>query len=593
MTSMPHDQTPLDAVDALFELRAQIAALREREAELCDEIRTYATENDARNVPGVNRVAVIETRRPTRIDPAKLPPAIVNDPYFFESEEETLVLLWPHSSVQAAPHSAPLAPLVAAEVETTAPEGEVEAEAEVTLPTSVEPSVDIPAEEITLEVETPDAAMDTPAFDAPAAEAPAFSALEDDAVAAEPEEIDALPDPDAELASSPVAALDTDAGMPTEEMSFAASMDEAIPPALDTAFEAELSAPESAADMTTDLPDMAEMAATPDMPTVDAPTPDAPDLASPSMEMETPPETEDMSIAPPALDELDADPVFSEAPASLDMPKMEAEEPAAIPELDAGVTPEIEMGEMPEPESDVEAIAADDSTPPADPPQMRTIGVPPQEPDVLAEMLDIAPEPPADPEIAAELPEEDAMAPAAQGTPVTLPEFEIPVEETELTAEIAPGLSAELTPEFAAAPEENPEAGIDATPMSAPEPEAAEFSAEDPFGLQQQPLRAASPEMPPVNGDNAVEMDTPRDLRPTGHADLQPLAGLHDEEVARALAEADAPLEPATLPDALDLTQSLEAEADRNFAAEPRNGEATETNATPFASRRITASGDI
>lgn len=101
MTSM-HDHTPLDAVDALFELRAQMARLRDLEAELCDEIRSFATENGGEKVFGATRVAVIETRTPTRVDPAKLPHAILSDPHFFASEEETVVLLWPRPAVAQA-----------------------------------------------------------------------------------------------------------------------------------------------------------------------------------------------------------------------------------------------------------------------------------------------------------------------------------------------------------------------------------------------------------------------------------------------------------------------------------------------------------
>jgi len=82
MTSMP-DHTPLDAVDALFELRAELARLREREAELCDEIRSFATENGGGKVPGAQRVAVIETRKPRRISPDRLPQAVLCDPQFF------------------------------------------------------------------------------------------------------------------------------------------------------------------------------------------------------------------------------------------------------------------------------------------------------------------------------------------------------------------------------------------------------------------------------------------------------------------------------------------------------------------------------
>ncbi|MBW6418074.1 hypothetical protein [Celeribacter sp. PS-C1] len=107
MTSI-HDHTPFDAVDALFELRAQMARLRDLEAELCDEIRSFATENGGQKVFGAARVAVIETRMPSRINPSKLPPAILKDPHFFAAEEETVVLLWPRPAAAQPSLSTPV-----------------------------------------------------------------------------------------------------------------------------------------------------------------------------------------------------------------------------------------------------------------------------------------------------------------------------------------------------------------------------------------------------------------------------------------------------------------------------------------------------
>ncbi|WP_417263906.1 hypothetical protein [Celeribacter sp.] len=130
MTSM-HDHTPLDAVDALFELRAQMARLRDLEAELCDEIRSFATEIGGGKVFGASRVAVIETRTPTRVDPAKLPHAILSDPHFFATEKETVVLLWPRAAVAQAAISAPVVPPMPMQEESAIqPPQEVEATAE-------------------------------------------------------------------------------------------------------------------------------------------------------------------------------------------------------------------------------------------------------------------------------------------------------------------------------------------------------------------------------------------------------------------------------------------------------------------------------
>ena len=162
MTSM-HDHTPLDAVDALFELRAQMARLRDLEAELCDEIRSFATENGGEKVFGATRVAVIETRTPTRVDPAKLPHAILSDPHFFATEEETVVLLWPRAAVAQAAISAPVVPPVPMQEESAiqAPQ-EVEATAEDIMADETEafegPDHEeaFPCEDISLGVANPD-----------------------------------------------------------------------------------------------------------------------------------------------------------------------------------------------------------------------------------------------------------------------------------------------------------------------------------------------------------------------------------------------------------------------------------------------------
>ncbi|WP_434286575.1 hypothetical protein [Celeribacter sp. SCSIO 80788] len=115
--------------------------------------------------------------------------------------------------------------------------------------------------------------------------------------------------------------------------------------------------------------------------------------------------------------------------------------------------------------------------------------------------------------------------------------------------------------------------------------------ADDPFGLKTAAPRRTSLDLPPIEAGNAPEGETPRDLRPTGHADLQPLAGLHDENLAQMQADAEAPLAPATLPDALDLARALEMEADLGFAQAIETEEDAQP-ATAFASRRLAIGGE-
>ncbi|MBU2868657.1 hypothetical protein [Pacificibacter marinus] len=90
---MPH--TLLPAVDELADLRRNLADLRQRELELCDEIRAAATEIGATQVAGDTRMAMIETRRPRQLDTSKLPNEILNNPDMFSAPPQTYVLLWP------------------------------------------------------------------------------------------------------------------------------------------------------------------------------------------------------------------------------------------------------------------------------------------------------------------------------------------------------------------------------------------------------------------------------------------------------------------------------------------------------------------
>ncbi|SFI59137.1 hypothetical protein [Celeribacter neptunius] len=497
MTSMPQDKTPLDAVDALFDLRAQIAALREREAELCDEIRTFATETGTQDVSGTNRVAVIETRRPTRVDPGKLPTAILNDPHFFATEEQTVVLLWPRATAVAQ---------------------------------SGEAELDDPAER-----DLQDELRDE--FELGDDLAPAFA----EAVA------------DAGFPSDEI-------DLPTEDL-----------PTEDVAAEGETTAPENDVEM--------EWTAAPELETA---KPDTTELA----EHDIPEAAPDSGFEAELLD----------TPASFDTVSFDAVDTAEN-------TPEV--AEMPGAE-------------PAQP-QMRTIGVPPEEADPFASMLDSASEPVLDQRIT-DTPVPDA--PIAEAFADMSGELDaVAHENTPFATDPVTGVMTDTmadtttdTVEIAeeAAPDAPSDETADETAGEAVEDHAdmeAFTSAEDPFGLKRGPLRAASPAMPLVDGSDAPETATPRDLRPTEHADLMPLAGLHEEEIAQVMAEADAPLEAATLPDALDLSQSLEAEADRKFADgfdETADFEAPENDtsaldtdddfkptSTPFASRRFVSGSDI
>ncbi|MCA0045315.1 hypothetical protein [Celeribacter litoreus] len=113
MTINPHtisaSQTPqlrmIATVDALAEVRSELAKLRQREAELCDEIRGYATEKHSDRVAGTQCDVVIETRCPKRLRPEVLPQEILNDPRYFSEAAEQVVLLAPRR--QRTPKTAP------------------------------------------------------------------------------------------------------------------------------------------------------------------------------------------------------------------------------------------------------------------------------------------------------------------------------------------------------------------------------------------------------------------------------------------------------------------------------------------------------
>ncbi|WP_417259160.1 hypothetical protein [Celeribacter sp.] len=98
----PNDAEAPSAVDDLAKVRAQIAALKCREAELCDEIRACATEQGDTRVRGTTADAVIETRRPRRIDMSKLPIEIISNPEMYRNDRLIHVLIWPKARTQTA-----------------------------------------------------------------------------------------------------------------------------------------------------------------------------------------------------------------------------------------------------------------------------------------------------------------------------------------------------------------------------------------------------------------------------------------------------------------------------------------------------------
>ncbi|WP_157789786.1 hypothetical protein [Celeribacter baekdonensis] len=349
MTLPPHDHPALEAVDELATVRAHIERLRNREAELCDEIRSFATQTGGMRVCGTSRDAVIEQRRPRRVDLGKLPKEVFLDPSLLIEQAETVVLIWPKTTAAAVPSALP-APV-----------------------SHLDPAL-----------------TDTP---------------------------------EARPSDGPV-------DVPPEQR--ADSMD--FP------------------EITDDLPQEQVF------------------------------KTEEMDVGFGGLEETSDDRLIDDRLIEVSI----ASEPATTAR--GSVTPS--------------------------PTEMRTIGAPVNEGDPIGDMLDLS-----DRFEAVDSPEDINVA--------------------------APDL-----PPFARdAPAPRPEEKITVT-------------SEDPFGLKDAPQTPSSPTYLDVTADGAPECETPRDLRPTTHAHLQPMAGLHEEEIAQALADADAPLDPVTLSEALSEAQRLETEMD-------------------------------
>ncbi len=174
MTSTPPDfaaQDPstescVEAVEALVALRTELSRLREREAELCDEIQSYATENDITRVSGVTRDALIEIRHPLRLDLHRLPSEILFDPAVFTCEAEAVVLLAPCRAEEPAKAispdlEAPSDPFEDTPTADTTPSPE-EASSKDLRPTQhvdLQPLAGLPDEDIAAFLDTSDADM--------------------------------------------------------------------------------------------------------------------------------------------------------------------------------------------------------------------------------------------------------------------------------------------------------------------------------------------------------------------------------------------------------------------------------------------------
>jgi hypothetical protein len=366
MTLPPHDHSALEAVDELATVRAHIERLRNREAELCDEIRSFATQSGGLRVCGATRDAVIERRRPRRVDLGKLPKEVFLDPGLLLGQTETVVLIWPKSGLAAVPTALP------ASVSHADPTDTPEAR-------PFDGPVDVPPEQRA-------APMDRPEI--------------------------------------------TDA-LPQEQVS----------------------------------------------------------------------ETEEMDVGFEGVEEIvDMIVDMEGAPVTMPTPLHEC--------ATASDDRHIEFNIASEP-----ATTAIGSVTPS-PTEMRTIGAPMEEGDPIGDMLDLS----------------DRF------------------EEVDSPADVN-----------VAAPDLPPLARDAHAPRRE---ERITVASEDPFGLKGAPPTPSAATYLDVTADEAPECETPRDLRPTAHAHLQPMAGLHEEEIAQALDDADTPLDPVTLSEALSEAQRLETQMD-------------------------------
>jgi len=154
---MPH--TLLPAVDELADLRRNLADLRQRELELCDEIRATATKLGATQIAGDTRMAMIETRRPRQLDTSKLPNEILNNPDMFSAAPQTHVLLWPKTRRTKTDAARDMPTLDAHEIAKTAEEIAPPADLRATQFTELQPMGDLTEEDLDAAIYAADQSM--------------------------------------------------------------------------------------------------------------------------------------------------------------------------------------------------------------------------------------------------------------------------------------------------------------------------------------------------------------------------------------------------------------------------------------------------
>lgn len=500
---------PLAAVDDLATLRAEMAALKARELELCDEIRSCATALDAEQVTGLALDARIETRQRMRIDPARLPAEILGNPRFYETCDETCILLWPKvaessaATVEGATVSAPMS-----EAEPTEPQADdaadnfalTDAVARVEEPTETAPEAATHGE-----IDGIDGTETLADHDAPADEAETM---------ADPSDI----------------ALDASETVETEALDSAPFTESAADDDI-TDFEPELS--DAAPDMPVETLDMTGDEAI-DMPDIDAPA------------MEVSDDADELDALEPA------DMAFEDIGETLE---------TAAPVEDAP-TEEFATGLM----ADAEVAIIDPVDTPAD--ETLDLGTPVapsaerSTQDVIAELEQAFADVPdvAAPE--AEAPTALDLTDTESGGITEAPTLDISADTasemvSDMDADTGTDMPlADIDSDFGGAEMATDDAFADASP--APAADDFVFTADT----------ASAPDDAPEGAMDAIaEMAAPQDLKPTEHAELQPLAGLNEEEVAIAADDLDTALDaPAQEPE-LERAADLEAQADALFAA--------------------------
>lgn len=634
---------PLAAVDELAILRAALVQLKAREAELCDEIRTAATEATRTHVMGENRIALIETRSTRRIDTSLLPADIVSNPDVYSQSTQTVVLLAPVAGATALPADtdelqtthAILAGLMAAipaaaedelddvaAIEAPAPEAvdpQVEDTADMPLATDeadsqevaiddaqpeiiaesasaleiegdaeIEPLEEGPADDFAItdaveqnepetELAAPTAEDEMPEAFATAPESAEEPIAEAVDTAAEAQSVDALmaaPDEqiDAEHNDNAQTEVQTEVEMPADGMTTLEDVrEEVMDPCDETQVDNLTDAPATYA-MSNSMPDtMADDAA--DEPVLSAPSPVEPETDAFA-------DAEVASAPAPTADAFD----FAQAP--------EAETPPAA-EIEADVptvSEDAPMIDVPADLSELDDAPLADMTAteqaPAEPADIASDLAAPLEPSETVTRIEMPDTPMPEAHVLAETEVDPTagMPPMPQATyvpeaPVGEPRPEMASADVD-TPQI--GTPADAEPQALEATLEGEETPLPLTPEDIADHETLAGTVSD------DPIIAPAPPAPSATVMED-QMMAPADLKPTGYADLQPLAGIEEEEIAASFEDDDSMASP-TLNAEIERTRALEAEADALAAAVDR-GEADLSQIPTFGTQR-TAVGE-